>query len=655
MKAQAPKSHLVTKPLGQSVAGVVLAARLRPLCFHVSTVDGRWGRSCTCSSRAGCAKNCKPTAEGLSSTSFRRIRAHVCFGIILALPQDALSSGRYGLPPRLASGWNERHNIIFHDSVRPIPARPPDGPQPPSVCCQLQFCVCGRDDGQLQAFRFHKKLVALLKPSVVAARPPRAKKGVAADQKQEPPKKPPKTPQRKLLEEGFLVLKLEPVVLRDGGDIGDVSAAMPMGSAGSWAQALCQSHPEGGKISSSVWIHLSYVNFRTWAWSGVRFSHGLDVFDHGRPVIRLEMPQELIVQNSLEFLASLDLNLAWVASWHVILSDATPVARQEFSASRNVFVAAMQEPRIPDFIAWRGKLEEDRIAAQAAKRQASSGSGRQRGQRGPVQRGPRPAPRDDGFSQEGPGSFAEDELGTDVPPSSENPVHPDFVGDDEDGDDASEDDLSQLLEEMIDAANSVADHQQPESDAPDDNKPGWTARPPRPSSGPGPGPEASSSSAGRSAAAHPGPVPKAPAAAAPPMQPEARAKAAVRKKLTTESVLPVPPYGSIHYNPRSKVFIAHCKKHGLGVCKKQRTVIDDGPEKKKGSRRVRPLGFLMAWLEEQGDFDSKNHHVFNSHIHMDKPKRASARQRLKAVEGAREFFVHEAGKGPGSDSEPDLV
>ena len=109
------------------------------------------------------------------------------------------------------------------------------------------------------------------------------------------------------------------------------------------------------------------------------------------------------------------------------------------------------------------------------------------------------------------------------------------------------------------------------------------------------------------------------------------------------------------YNPRSKVFIAHCKKHGLGVCKKQRTVIDDGPEKKKGSRRVRPLGFLMAWLEEQGDFDSKNHHVFNSHIHMDKPKRASARQRLKAVEGAREFFVHEAGKGPGSDSEPDLV
>ena len=152
-----------------------------------------------------------------------------------------------------------------------------------------------------------------------------------------------------------------------------------------------------------------------------------------------------------------------------------------------------------------------------------------------------------------------------------------------------------------------------------------------------------------------GPVPKAPAAAAPPMQPEARAKAAVRKKLTTESVLPVPPYGSIHYNPRSKVFIAHCKKHGLGVCKKQRTVIDDGPEKKKGSRRVRPLGFLMAWLEEQGDFDSKNHHVFNSHIHMDKPKRASARQRLKAVEGAREFFVHEAGKGPGSDSEPDLV
>ena len=74
----------------------------------------------------------------------------------------------------------------------------------PSLCAKLQTCVCSADGAE--AFHFHKNMISLVKPFLAAKRRGRKRDAAGRDLKNKQPAE--KPPARKLLESGFLVLRL---------------------------------------------------------------------------------------------------------------------------------------------------------------------------------------------------------------------------------------------------------------------------------------------------------------------------------------------------------------------------------------------------------------------------------------------------------------
>lgn len=151
---------------------------------------------------------------------------------------------------------------------------------------------------------------------------------------------------------------------------------------------------------------------------------------------------------------------------------------------------------------------------------------------------------------------------------------------------------------------------------------------------------ADSSSSG-AAALHsvhdPSPSSTAPPPPAPEVEPEVQREPALgRKKEVTEEVLKVDGYGDIRYNPRTRVFVAHCQCNGHGDCRRQRTAVRSGKHSLQGFAGMgagRPLGLLCAWLLEQKSFSTRRDHVNSSLVHLRRQKRVEGREHLKKIPG----------------------
>ena len=170
----------------------------------------------------------------------------------------------------------ERHGLIYHKDVPTFPAKP-DTINETTECSKLQWCVCKRGSPTSNAHLFHQRLVHLMKPSHVV----RKKKG---DQS-----KPKPTPQRILLDNGALILKLSPNEAVEQLAIADTPHATSWEAAAGVVTGV--SHDQC--LSQPVWLHMSHVNFQVWEISVVELEKSLTDVPH--PQVSLNIGERLKV------------------------------------------------------------------------------------------------------------------------------------------------------------------------------------------------------------------------------------------------------------------------------------------------------------------------------------------------------------------------
>ena len=109
------------------------------------------------------------------------------------------------------------------------------------------------------------------------------------------------------------------------------------------------------------------------------------------------------------------------------------------------------------------------------------------------------------------------------------------------------------------------------------------------------------------------------------------------------------PEGTITWNAKKQDFIAVCKHPdhpNPGGCRRTRT--------STGGRKIaqgRPLGYLVAWLRQQGSFGSSEEHKVLCTPSF--AERCEARVALRAMGGiAEELLSHERALRPDEGEEP---
>ena len=136
-------------------------------------------------------------------------------------------------------------------------------------------------------------------------------------------------------------------------------------------------------------------------------------------------------------------------------------------------------------------------------------------------------------------------------------------------------------------------------------------------------------------------------------------KVETRKPLTTERApkvvddrFDIDDLGSIRYNYKTETLVAFCPFH-TGQCRRTRTTKPAARD--RASAQGRPLGLLIAWLEQANDFETAQSHSAQCHPNFD--KRKAARAHFYALEGGEAWATsYERPRRPGEDSEPtDIV
>lgn len=105
------------------------------------------------------------------------------------------------------------------------------------------------------------------------------------------------------------------------------------------------------------------------------------------------------------------------------------------------------------------------------------------------------------------------------------------------------------------------------------------------------------------------------------------------------------PGGYLRYYPSSRRFAAHCEVPEHGTCRRMKTA-NEGPAPAQG----RPLGYLMAWLEDC-NYPSQQSHLHSTHS-LSLEARQRGREVLKGFASARMLFEVERPQRPGEPEEP---
>lgn len=141
------------------------------------------------------------------------------------------------------------------------------------------------------------------------------------------------------------------------------------------------------------------------------------------------------------------------------------------------------------------------------------------------------------------------------------------------------------------------------------------------------------------------PAAPAPALAAP--------EGAGHRRVTTRSfenreVLQIEGLGELRYYLKTGVMSAVCSKHAAADCRRSSTT-----KPKTGKLSGRPLGHLMAWLQQQDSYDGQT-----AHVHTCRPshsERAAAREYFSTLEHANTWLAYEKAKAPGDPDEPSTL
>ena len=253
----------------------------------------------------------------------------------------------------LADKWDSMHNMYLHDeqpALGEVPAR-----LKPTPCCQMGLCVCS--GAGLKAKLFHKNLVSFLRPAFT---PKRQRRKRQHDGTYKPvPWTPAEKEQqavlgshRKLLKEGFIVLRLEHQ---------EDSKLEAHFLHDSWARlaskALGQSNASSGH-AQSIWLHLGYVNYTSWGMGLLQL-----VEDHER--LPCDRWHRLLVQDPYRasdclacFRAAVDFDLQWAAKVYHILSDCAVLELSEMVPN---WVHVVELQSVESFCCWQGwEIEEIR-------------------------------------------------------------------------------------------------------------------------------------------------------------------------------------------------------------------------------------------------------------------------------------------------------
>eukprot|EP00438_Fugacium_kawagutii_P036809 Skav204463 [mRNA] locus=scaffold3437:21493:25999:+ [translate_table: standard] len=569
--------------------------------------------------RLGYKAECPPVAEenALDDMLEESMLPHAteiphcdCFEVFpknAKIAKDVLSSDS-GLQERLIDDWEERHSLLSHEEVQAMPARPAILTEP-SECSKLQWCVCGGDKSSLDAYRFHQNLVKLMKPFVVAAR---AKKGE---------KKPKPTPQRTLLEDGFLIIKLSPE---------DSHGGLGQDEQNSWMEAIQDIvGQEQDSVCSPVWLHVCHVNFQSYEICVLELQDACDdaisQLVGGRAM--LKVPDKVNCCTLKEYALRMNLQISWIAQWYSIEETSAKLDLSRIKADQ-LIATPMSAPNIPDFRAWKGS-DREQVDIQQALQLAIRQQNQQRRDRTPAAASSRGSlPKSHGAQPaltNNPDADLEDE---------------ECRQEEENEEEEEQDPLSEMIEWAHEAASAFLEDEAVSNRV----RPVNAAVAPTPKPKPNPNPASSSSKQPTPSDSQPDPAAEA----------ASRKPADSRKKEVSESVLQLPGFGDLRFNPRSKLLVAHCSKHGLHTCKRSRTVVRPEKVTIRNSGQGRPLGHLMAWLMEQSKHSTQKNHVA-SPVQLNFDARRKAREYLKKVSGSGTFFDFERPKGDNSDSEPDVM
>ena len=547
----------------------------------------------------------------------------------------------FPLQSKLLDAWGERHQLRELCAPSIFPAKPPEE-LAPTLCSKLHVCVCS-GMGQ-QAHYLHMRLVSLIKPFIIS------KKGKGSESKKKA-----KTPQRRLLDNVHLILKLDPI--SPEVDPFSDQPPVPLSQLSSWGlAALGISNPQNFQ---TLWLHIGYMNMQSHEFSGLRLEAVRTFEESGKILTQLRACDEPEILSSREmFAARLELlsRVPLVAEWFQIVADDRELSHEEFCAD-TIFVSALEnsgEHHMPRMLVWRGPQKEEhcRKEEQRRRRQKSSRTSR-RDPNDPNVAGSLPPGLPAGIPQLEDGMFDNGEMEEEDAGGSDSDADRE-----EDGKNADMDGVEELFSWALEASKAIADRDKDKADAKKKNQKNLRKGDPEKTpvrTADSEGPSSASSSSALPvppvpAVAEPvvlepasprAPAPPTPEAPAPPPAPEVgRIPALGRKKEVTEQVLALPGFGDIRYNPKSKVLVAHCACEKHGDCRRQRTCVGSsksllGP----GSLgQGRPLGLLVAWLLEQKDFGNRRDHVSKSLVHLRRQKRVDAREFLKTIPGVLARF-----------------
>ena len=265
--------------------------------------------------------------------------------------QVLLSRGqRSDFRANLVTEWERMHELCVHDEQTTIQGDEKTG----TVCARLGICVC--EGLGLKALRCHRRLVELLRPQFTPRR--KRKKNTAAPAPMSQLEKDRQTAlatHRRLLQEGFIVLRLEhkPEVRFATGSEAPFQFLSP-----AWTNMALRSLGTTAQPDElpTVWIHLGHLNFTTWSMAVLVLEEDPEPRADG--LLRLVVKQPYRACDALScFLECMDFSVSWNVTVYNIVSDDRVLTLQEMVPN---WVLVRPLPSISSACFWKGwEVEED--------------------------------------------------------------------------------------------------------------------------------------------------------------------------------------------------------------------------------------------------------------------------------------------------------
>ena len=603
----------------------------------------------------------------------------VSLAFVRAPCQAALADDvqRTGLKAGLAEDWERRSSTFLQDEVPKI-----DGKlDQPSLCQQLGTCVC-KGEGAV-ALHFVKKITAMLKPIFTPLR--KKKKGANG-----PDLDPALTPagkqlkqNRKLLQDGMIFLKLskhaETMPPEEDASLGVLGASWKAVVSSVLSDQPCATFAaaenKGSDVADSLWLHIGYINFQTWACSFLRLE-SVGAPDE-RGIQRLEV-QGIHVRQAvlavLKLLGESGLQLAWDMEVYTIHVDKGCIVQGEDVRPNWVLVKKFvpnvgPNPESTFACFWQGSdLEEQKKKTARAKQRKpkSTPAGRKEGSHVPSY------------------SFASRAKSKRQRALEDHRTDPAPLGW-EQGDQENDQDLQDFHLESDSAASVLFPSESEASDFAEQAPNTGKTNPPQASSSTGQ--EATSSSRAAASAPSdslllPDETPLAELFTArvargnvlEALDSEIKGGAATedepaKRRRLGEPVARDPPsgpdlsvscgpYTDLRYNFKSKTIIAVCKHPGHGDCRRSRTTQGPVRQTARSAGQGRPVGLLMYFLQRGEDCADGAAHkkiLDSPAVPITQEQRLAARRVFQSLPHAEHILKYERVRAAGEGDEPEFM